>query len=99
MTAPNGFKARAAALGLTVVAEGVETPSSLEVLRGMGCDTIQGYLYSRPQPGDVLTEWIAARSAPPAPNPLPPLPAQESRADHCEECGQKLAGHRGALCP
>ena len=35
-------------LNLTVVAEGVETPAQLEFLRGLGCEEIQGYLYSRP---------------------------------------------------
>lgn len=35
-------------LGLKVTAEGVETPTALALLRGMGCDTAQGYLISRP---------------------------------------------------
>ncbi|MFW5689366.1 MAG: putative bifunctional diguanylate cyclase/phosphodiesterase [Spirochaetota bacterium] len=35
-------------LGLSVVAEGVETPVHEEMLRGMGCDVGQGYYYSRP---------------------------------------------------
>ena len=35
-------------LNLTVVAEGVETPAQLEFLRDLGCEEIQGYLYSRP---------------------------------------------------
>ena len=34
-------------LGLTVVAEGVEDDPTLERLRGMGCDMVQGYLLSR----------------------------------------------------
>jgi len=38
--------AMAKSLGLTVVAEGVETPAQLEYLRGCGCDHFQGYLYS-----------------------------------------------------
>ena len=35
-------------LGLRVVAEGVETDQELEVLRRLGCDFVQGYLFSRP---------------------------------------------------
>jgi len=35
-------------LGLKVVAEGVETDNELEVLRRLGCDMVQGYLFSRP---------------------------------------------------
>ena len=42
------------ALGLTVVAEGVETDAQLAHLRDLGCDGAQGYLFSRPVPeGDV----------------------------------------------
>nr|WP_240896683.1 PAS domain S-box protein [Kineococcus vitellinus] len=43
-----------AALGLTVVAEGVETPQQAELLRRHGCDTVQGYLYSPPRPEEAL---------------------------------------------
>lgn len=35
-------------LGLSVLAEGVETETQLEVLRAMGCDEVQGFLMSRP---------------------------------------------------
>ncbi len=38
----------ASALGLQVVAEGVETPEQLQVLRKIGCDELQGYLLSQP---------------------------------------------------
>ncbi len=42
------------ALGLSVVAEGVETEQQLSALRGLGCDEAQGYFYARPQPaGDI----------------------------------------------
>ena len=38
------------ALGLKVIAEGVETPEQLAVLRSLGCDHVQGYLLARPMP-------------------------------------------------
>jgi diguanylate cyclase (GGDEF)-like protein len=55
-------------LGLQVVAEGIETPSHLQRLRGAGCDFGQGHLLGRPLPGDQLvptahalhTSWGAA---------------------------------------
>ena len=47
-------------LGLRVVAEGVEDPASLELLRGWGCDIAQGYLFSRPMPGDAVLPWLSA---------------------------------------
>lgn len=43
-------------LGLSVVAEGVETAAHEQWLRGQGCNYLQGYLYSRPLPFDQLIE-------------------------------------------
>jgi diguanylate cyclase (GGDEF)-like protein/PAS domain S-box-containing protein len=40
----------AEALGLLVVAEGVETASQMRALRTHGCDLVQGFLFSRPVP-------------------------------------------------
>jgi diguanylate cyclase (GGDEF)-like protein len=46
-------------LGLTVVAEGIETEAVLSHLLGLGCDTGQGYLISRPQPAEQLTSMLS----------------------------------------
>jgi PAS domain S-box-containing protein len=48
-------------LGLHVVAEGVEELDQLTLLKGLGCDEIQGYYYSRPLPPDAFAEWVLSR--------------------------------------
>ncbi|MCY0967343.1 putative bifunctional diguanylate cyclase/phosphodiesterase [Parathalassolituus penaei] len=45
-------------LGITVVAEGVETPDQLEFLRRNRCDQCQGYLFSRPLPMHQLEQFL-----------------------------------------
>ncbi len=52
----------ARALSKTVIAEGVETHAQLDVLRRLGCDTMQGYLLSRPLPESELTTLMAAHN-------------------------------------
>ena len=49
----------AQALGLRVIAEGVETRVQLEALRELGCDLIQGYLFSRPVPPEDARALLA----------------------------------------
>lgn len=46
------------ALGLSVVAEGIETADQLAVLRRLGCDRGQGYLLARPMPPEALEEML-----------------------------------------
>lgn len=48
------------ALGLKVVAEGLETEAGLDVLARLQCDVAQGYHFSRPLPVEALTAWILA---------------------------------------
>jgi diguanylate cyclase (GGDEF)-like protein len=45
------------ALGLRVVAEGVETVGQHNILMAMGCDELQGFFYAHPLPADTLLEW------------------------------------------
>ncbi len=46
------------ALGLKVIAEGVETPEQLGVLRSLGCDVGQGYLFARPMPAAQFLDYM-----------------------------------------
>ncbi|MFA7486994.1 MAG: bifunctional diguanylate cyclase/phosphodiesterase, partial [Lysobacteraceae bacterium] len=50
-------------LGLTVVAEGVETAEQLRYLHEHGCDEIQGYLLARPMRPDQCLEFLQFQSA------------------------------------
>ncbi len=48
----------ARSMKLRVVAEGVETPEQLAALRDYGCDMVQGYLFSKPVPGEDITRML-----------------------------------------
>jgi EAL domain-containing protein (putative c-di-GMP-specific phosphodiesterase class I) len=49
-------------LGCQVVAEGVERPEQLDVLRAVGCDTVQGHLFAHPMSEAEFTAWIDRRT-------------------------------------
>ena len=50
-------------LGLELVAEGVETETQRDFLAALGCDMLQGYLFSRPMPFDDTVAYLKAHLA------------------------------------
>ncbi len=70
-------------LGLTLVAEGVETEQSLRALAALNCDIAQGYHICRPVPAAAFDLWCAERTltAPGPPRSIPQSPpSEETRA-------------------
>ncbi|MEM9531687.1 MAG: EAL domain-containing response regulator [Pseudomonadota bacterium] len=45
-------------LGLSVVAEGVETTSHIETVRNLGIDLVQGYAVAKPMPAREVVAWV-----------------------------------------
>jgi diguanylate cyclase (GGDEF)-like protein len=48
----------ARSLGMSTVVEGIETQAQAAIVKRIGCDKGQGYLYSRPLEADALTAWL-----------------------------------------
>ena len=72
-------------MGMGTLAEGVETEEHLKALRVMGCDKLQGFLFSRPLPLDEFATWMASRQ--------PPLPADAMGA------GEQPAARKKEVTP
>jgi EAL domain-containing protein (putative c-di-GMP-specific phosphodiesterase class I) len=53
------MKELAGALGLRVVAEGVEDERTWRLLHAAGCDVAQGWFYARPMPAGELVTWLS----------------------------------------
>jgi PAS domain S-box-containing protein len=49
-------------LKLATVAEGVETQQDLDLVRGLGCDLVQGWFVAKAMPLDELIKWLRVRS-------------------------------------
>lgn len=45
-------------IGLSTIAEGVETEAQLQAILAMGCDEVQGYLFAKPMPAPQLIEYL-----------------------------------------
>jgi diguanylate cyclase (GGDEF)-like protein len=66
----------ARALGLRVVAEGVEDERTWRLLHAAGCHVAQGWFYARPMPAEDLASWLARY------RPLKPAPVQDLTGRH-----------------
>lgn len=59
----NAMIAMAGAIGLNVIAEGIETENQLSLLREQSCSLGQGYLFSRPLPAAQFSNYISDQQA------------------------------------
>ncbi len=67
-------------LGMELVAEGIETHDQLDVIRELGINAVQGYLFSKPLPVPVLRTTIREPIVPADPAPGQPAKGQKSAA-------------------
>ncbi|WP_353259942.1 EAL domain-containing response regulator [Prochlorothrix hollandica] len=69
-------------LGMTVVAEGIETPEQVQHLRALGCDRGQGYWFSRPLSSEAATQLVFSNTTSPVGFSSPWTMAQASSEQH-----------------
>jgi diguanylate cyclase (GGDEF)-like protein len=69
----------ARALGVSIVAEGVEDEAQALFLRAAGCDRMQGYLFARPMPAEQMEARLRTGVAPAPPAETCPSPALRRR--------------------
>ncbi len=50
-------------LGLEVIAEGVEDESTLQEIKDLGCDYVQGFYFARPMKLEPMLDWLKAKSS------------------------------------
>ena len=55
--------ALAHALGMRVVAEGVDSAEAVATIAELGCEMAQGFYIARPMRGDLIVEWIEHHAA------------------------------------
>jgi EAL domain-containing protein (putative c-di-GMP-specific phosphodiesterase class I) len=58
----NAMVAMGRSLGISVLAEGVETEAQLQRLKSIGCDAVQGYFLGRPEPATTARHWLRRTS-------------------------------------
>ncbi len=71
-------------LGMSIIAEGVETRDQLDLLRAEGCHKAQGYLVGRPGPIEKFDHLVGGRAR--ASHPCP---------GHCQSCGERASREAG----
>jgi diguanylate cyclase (GGDEF)-like protein len=77
-----GIIALGRGLGMTIVAEGAETAAEVEILKALGCDLVQGYVFARPTVAAqaLAVAWSFAEHGPVTNDVLPQSPTVESAA-------------------
>lgn len=68
-------------LGLTIVAEGVETQEEWDLVAALGVDIVQGYFVAKPMPGEEIAAWRAGWLGDKDGGDTPRIVAAHSRAD------------------
>ncbi len=75
-------------LGLSLVAEGVETAGQWQLLQEQGCHLGQGYLFAKPMPATALQAWLIEQT-----------PVQKPTTPHSSPEGQNLEAFKAGCAP